>query len=145
MIEVQDSNPFETKEAPKVVLGEKQVILGDIPSKSNGYKIILVGTKDKQHGSLAKTKVLKDYEHSFFIQCNKYRNANIDTYFTLEVEVYYSSQRPDLDGCFKILLDCLQKVGAVKNDNKCTRIVADKYLDKANPRIEFMVTLSMKK
>ena len=43
----------------------------------------------------------------------------------------------DLDNHAKVVLDCLQKVGAIKNDNKCVKIVAEKFLDKVNPRIEF--------
>jgi Holliday junction resolvase RusA-like endonuclease len=36
-------------------------------------------------------------------------------------------------------LDCLQKVKAISNDNKCIKIVANKFLDKLNPRIEFEI------
>lgn len=120
----------------------RQVIFGNIPSKSNCYKIITFRSKDPNkapHASLAKTTTLAKYEKDFFIQCNQYRNRNIDEYFTIEVDVYYPSQRSDLDNCLKVLMDCLQRVGAIKNDNKCTRIVANKFLDKANPRIEFVI------
>lgn len=122
-----------------------QVIYGNIPSKSNCYKIITFKSKDKskQHASLAKTSALKKYEEDFFIQCNKYRNKMIEGYFQLEVDVYYPSQRADLDNSLKVLLDCLQRVKAFKNDNKCTRIVANKYLDTKNPRIEFSLIESM--
>lgn len=114
---------------------DKQIIYGNPPSKSNSYKIITING----HGSLGKTASLKKYENDFFIQCNKYRNKNIDGYFELYLDVYFQSQRSDLDGCFKIILDCLQKVKAIKNDNKCIKIEANKYLDKSNPRIEFKI------
>lgn len=122
-----------------------QVIYGNIPSKSNCYKIITFKSKDpnKSHASLAKTKALSQYEKDFYIQCNKYRNAAIDEYFTLELDVYYPSQRSDLDNCLKVLLDCLQKVNAIKNDNKCVRIVANKFLDAKNPRVEFVIKKAM--
>lgn len=124
----------------------KQVIFGNIPSKSNCYKIITFKSKDpgKSHASLAKTKALIQYEKDFYIQCNHYRDKNIDGYFEVEVDVFYPSQRSDLDNCLKVLLDCLQKVRAYKNDNLCTKITARKFLDKVNPRIEFKVTQSMK-
>src|SRR5688572_1738118 len=93
----------------------------------------------KGHASLAKSKALQAYENDFYIQCNQYRNKMIDGYFQVEVDVYYPNQRSDLDNSLKVLLDCLQKVGAFKNDNKCTRIVANKFLDPVNPRIEFEV------
>lgn len=133
-------NPFE-KSKP----GGKQVILGSVPSKSNCYIIITFKSKnsEKSHASLAKTKTLKDYERSFYLQCNKYRNAKIDGPFEFEIDVYYPNQRSDLDNSLKVTLDCLQTVGAFENDNKCFRIVANKFLDKLNPRIEFTIKPAM--
>ncbi len=48
----------------------KQIIYSQIPSKSNCYRIITI----KGHGSLAKTKALKDYESSFYLQCKRPKN-----------------------------------------------------------------------
>jgi Holliday junction resolvase RusA-like endonuclease len=116
----------------KTIEYPKQVIKGTCPSKSNSYRI--------GHRGLFKTKALTDYENNFFIQCNHYRNANIDGYFELYLDAYYPNQRSDLDGCFKIVLDILQKkVKAFVNDNKCVKIVANKFLDKEDPRIEFTI------
>lgn len=110
-----------------------QTIIGKCPSKSNCYKVIKVGA----HASLAKTKTLTDYEKSFYLQCNTYRNKNINGLFEIYLKVYYDSNRADLDNSLKIILDCLQKVNAIKNDNNCVKIVAEKYIDKIKPRIEF--------
>lgn len=143
-IKLKDSESIDKMKA--LVHKDKfQVIHGNIPSKSNCYKIITFKSKDpsKSHASLAKTKALTQYEKDFYIQCSKYRNAAIDEYFTLEVDVYYPSQRSDLDNCLKVLLDCLQKVNAITNDNKCVRIVANKFLDAKNPRIEFVIKKAM--
>ena len=113
----------------------RQVILGDIPSKSNGYKIVtLCG-----HGSLAKSATLKEYEKYFYLQCSM-RNANIDKFFSIDLDAYFSSNRKDLDGCFKILLDCLQKCKAIKNERLCVEIHARKLVDKEKPRVEFTIT-----
>ena len=111
------------------------VISGNVPSKSNCYKIITLNG----HGSLAKTKALKDYEHSFFWQCSTYRNANINTPFEFYINVYYPSKRSDLDNSLKCVLDCLQKVKAISNDNLCCKIIAQKFIDKVNPRVEFKI------
>jgi len=112
----------------------KQVILGTCPSKSNSYRIVKV----EGHSSLAKTPAMKAYEDSFYIQCGQYRDANIEGYFKIHVDVYYPSQRSDLDNAMKVILDILQrKVHAIKNDNKCTEIIARKFVDKERPRIEF--------
>ena len=110
-----------------------QVILGNPPSKSNCYMIVKFGNK----ASLAKTTALKQYEKDFFIQCGEYRNENIEGYFEFYVKVFFKSQRSDLDNSLKCILDCLQTCKAIKNDNKCVKIIAEKYLDKTNPRIEF--------
>ena len=107
---------------------EVQVILGNVPSKSNCYRIIKLGN----HASLAKTAALKKYEESFALQCGKYRNANIDTLFEFYVDVYYPSKRPDLDNGMKIILDILQKIKGISNDNNCIKIVAQKFIDKEN-------------
>lgn len=114
---------------------EKQVIQGTCPSKSNSYKIIKVGNIY----SLGKTPSLKKYEKDFFIQCNIYRDANIEGYFEFYMDVFYSNQRSDLDNSAKCVLDCLQKVKAIKNDNKCVKMVLRKFLDKDKPRIEFVI------
>jgi len=113
----------------------KQVILQQVPSKSNNYRIITING----HGSLAKTPALKAYEKSFYLQCNHYRNKNIKGLFELYLNVYNGSQRNDLDGAFKIVLDCLQSCKAIENDRNCVKIVAQKFVDKTNPRIEFTI------
>jgi len=112
-----------------------QIIIGQVPSKSNCYKIITLNG----HGSLAKGKSLKDYERSFYLQCNKYRNKSINSLFELKINVFNSSQRPDLDNSFKIVLDCLQSCKAITNDRNCIKIDAQKFVDKINPRVEFEI------
>ena len=111
----------------------KQTIYGQIPSKSNSYKIITLSG----HASLAKTDDLKAYEKSFYLQCSIYRNKGIKGLFELIINVYNESQRPDLDNAFKICLDSLQSCNAITNDRNCIKIVAQKFVDKKNPRIEF--------
>lgn len=113
----------------------RQVITGQVPSKSNCYRII----KINGHGSLAKTATLKKYEDSFYLQCSKYRNENIQGFFELHIDVFNSSNRQDLDNALKEVLDCLQSCSAIKNDRNCVKIVAQKFIDKENPRIEFEI------
>ena len=110
----------------------KAVIYGSVPSKSNQYRIITL----HGHGSLAKTKAMKEFEEKFFLQCS-YRNRNIQGFFELYADVYFQSNQPDLDNSLKGLLDCLQGCKAIKNDRNCVKIVANKFIDKNSPRIEF--------
>lgn len=117
----------------------KQVIYGNCPSKSNCYKIIQKRIKGRLVPSLGKTPALEKYENDFYIQCNHYRDANITGYVKFYIDVYYPSQRSDLDNSLKVVLDCLQKCKAIPNDNKVTEILARKFLDKENPRIEFEI------
>ena len=121
-----------------IIMEEKQVILGQIPSKSNNYRVI----KIPKLGNIAvwrKTDALKAYEKSFYLQCNIYRNKNIKGLFELHLDVYNGSQRPDLDNSFKILMDSLEACKAIENDRNCVKIVAQKFVDKTNPRIEFTI------
>ena len=113
-----------------------QTILGKCPSKSNCYKVVTLSG----HGSLAKQRVLKDYEESFYLQCDKYRNRDIRGLFPLRIHVYYENRRPDLDNCLKVVLDCLQQCRAIRNDRQCVRIEAEKFIDRTEPRIEFEIT-----
>lgn len=113
-----------------------QTIYGQTPSKSNAYRIVTISG----HGSLAKTPLLSAYEKSFYLQCNFYRNKQIKGLFELKIDIYNSSQRHDLDNAFKVVLDCLQSCKAITNDRNCVKIVAQKFVDKTNPRIEFEIT-----
>lgn len=108
------------------------MIFGTVPSKSNNYV--------HGNGRVYKSKAVKDYEDAFILQCDKYRNAMIDGPFELNMTVYYPSRRADLDGSFKVILDCLQKVRAITNDRNCVKINAERAIDKDNPHIRFNLT-----
>lgn len=113
---------------------EKIVIYGSVPSKSNTYKIISIAG----HSSLGKTKALKEYEDKFYMQCSL-RNRNIASRFKLDIDVYFDSDRKDLDNSFKVILDCLQQCRVIKNDRQCVEIHGRKLIDKKNPRIELSI------
>lgn len=113
----------------------KGKIIGTPPSKSNSYRIITINN----HASLTKTKAMKDYEESFLWQVGRIRDVNINCPFEFYLDVYFPSKRSDLDGCFKAVLDCLQKAKVIKNDNNCCLIHARKFIDKENPRVEFKI------
>lgn len=111
----------------------EQVILGQCPAKSNQYRIITING----HASLKKSDAVKRYEENFYLQCGKYRNKNIKGFFEFYIDVYFQSNRSDLDNVCKLTLDMLQSCKAIKNDRNCVKIVANKFIDKHNPRIEF--------
>jgi len=116
-------------------MSQKFIITGNTPSKSNCYKVIRLGNRC----GLGKQKKLYDYEKSFLSQMQQYDYEMIDGNFKFIIDVFYDSRRPDLDNSLKVVLDCLQKAKAIKNDNLCLEINAYKHLDKLNPRIEFSI------
>ena len=110
-----------------------QTIVGQAPSKSNSYKII----KRNGHAELAKTDAVTSYERSFYMQVGPYRNMKIEGFFELHIRYYFTTMSHDLDNGLKSVLDCLQYTETILNDNKCVKIIAEKFIDKSNPRIEF--------
>lgn len=110
----------------------KVTIYGDVVSKANQYQIITING----HASLKKSNAVKAFEQKFYLQ-NPLRNVNISGFFELYLDVYFSSNRKDLDGAFKLVLDVLQSSGTIKNDRNCVKIMANKFIDKNNPRLEF--------
>ncbi len=117
----------------------KQTILGVVPSKSNCYKIITRYKNGKAYSSLGKTDKLRAYERAFHLQCARYRNAHIAEAFEFEMDVFYPSARADLDNSLKVVLDCLQKAEAITNDRNCIGLKIRRFIDNANPRIEFTI------
>ena len=113
---------------------EKQIIHGQPPSKSNTNKIICING----HYTIGKGTEAKKYEEQFFMQCGL-RNKKIESRFKLHVDVYFRSDRSDLDNALKVILDCLQSCKAIVNDRQCTEINARKLIDKFDPRIEFTI------
>tara|TARA_R100000541_G_scaffold14382_2_gene23825 strand:- start:898 stop:1254 length:357 start_codon:yes stop_codon:yes gene_type:complete len=114
---------------------QKYIVKGNCPSKSNCYKVIKIGYRC----GLGKQKKLQKYEDSFKLQMLNYEYKLIEGNFKFIIDVFYDSRRPDLDNSLKVVLDCLQKCNAIKNDNKCLEIIAKKHLDKEEPRIEFTI------
>lgn len=115
---------------------EVEVILGQIIAKANNYQAVPNGTGGRR---MIKNSKVRAYEKNFQRQCHIYAGRMINRQFELVVEVYYANNSFDLDNSLKTLLDCLQYVGAITNDNLCTRIVADKRIDPYRPRVEFSI------
>ena len=113
-----------------------EVIHGQIVAKANHYQAVpgRGGTK-----RIIKDEKIRTYERSFMQQCRIYRNRGISSRFRLFVRVFHSSVRFDLDNSLKTLLDCLQMAGAIRDDNLCFQIEAEKHIDRYHPRIEFAI------
>ena len=116
-------------------LTEKFTIHGAVPSKSNSYKIITISG----HASLAKQPPLRRYERDFALQC-PLRGEDLQRRFRLDIDVYFASDRNDLDNAPKAVLDCLQGCKAIHNDRLCVELHARKLVDKSNPRCVMTIT-----
>ena len=113
---------------------ERETIYGQVISKANNYQI-----GNDKHGQryIIKSEAIRAYERNFIEQCKVYKDRMIDCHFTLYVAVYESSVKYDLDNALKTLLDCLQMAKAITDDNLCRKIVAEKRIDRNNPRVVF--------
>jgi Holliday junction resolvase RusA-like endonuclease len=105
-------------------------IYGQVPSKSNGYRI--------GNNRLYKSKPLLQYEESFRLQTLTVQDT-INVEFGINIIVYFQSNRSDLDNAAKVILDCLQSCGIIANDRLCVRLVMIKKIDKLNPKIEIFI------
>jgi Holliday junction resolvase RusA-like endonuclease len=105
-------------------------IKGQVPSKSNGYRIA--------NNRLFKSKELKEYEEAFAWQVAK-ALKEFDNKFGITLSVFFQSNRSDLDNAAKVILDCLQKSGIIKNDRNCWQLQMTKQIDKFNPRVEIFI------
>ncbi len=113
-----------------------ETIFGQVVSKANNYQVGM-GKGGERH--IIKSSKLKAYERTFNQQCRIYRDRHINGHFTLYAVVYESSTRYDLDNALKTILDCLQMVNAITDDNLCLKIVAEKRIDRRNPRVVFAI------
>ena len=118
-------------------MSEQETIFGQVVGKSNNYQAV----PDKQNGGrrIIKNVEIRRYERLFASQCRIYRNKLISCKFRLNITVFHSSMRFDLDNSLKTVLDCLQQVGAITNDNLCIAITEEKRIDRMNPRVVFSI------
>lgn len=123
------------------------IIKGNVPSKANQYDIGVLRGKP----TFRKKKQVVDYEESFLSQVwpefdfvfgsrqDLPTTRMMDKPFELLIKVYYKSKMHDLDNSFKTVLDCCQMAKLISNDNLCMHVNGFKFVDKDNPRVEFMI------
>lgn len=111
-----------------------EVIYGQVVGKANNYQAVPDGNGGRR---IIKNKVIRSYEKNFVRQCKVYKDRMINGRFILKVAVYYKDKSFDLDNSLKTILDCLQMVKAIVNDNLCYKIIAEKRIDRNNPRIVY--------
>lgn len=112
-------------------------IIGNPVSKANSRRIVRRGNRI---ASIKSAKGLA-YESACIIQLRiqKGRREALRGPVGVEVTIWYSSRRPDLDP--SIIFDCMQKAGVLENDRQIHEMLLHKELDKDNPRSEIDVWL----
>lgn len=63
----------------------------------------------------------------------------IDGEVSLTINLYRPARRGDLDNSLKVMIDALKGV-AFSDDSQVRRIEAERFEDKANPRVEVVVS-----
>lgn len=86
-------------------------------------------------GRAVKSPAARDYQSSVRLAN---RRKPIEGPVSVSVSVYRPWRRGDLDGALKVLLDALQGV-AYADDSQVVRLHAERFEDKANPRVEVVV------
>lgn len=104
-------------------------IKGTVPSKSNQYRIGRKKTPKGFKPMLMKSYEVREYESMFRKAVPSYFHKNtIDKPFRMEIDVYFRNKRSDIDNAPKVVLDCLQYIGVIKNDNLCYDLRIRKHI-----------------
>ncbi len=116
------------------------IIQGDVPSKSNSYKIITLRYRDgRTIARLGKTSKLTEYERTFSLQC-KGKGMHISEPFICEIDVFFGNRQKDIDNASKCILDCLTQNDVIKDDVLCYELTLHKHIDRKRPRINIRLT-----
>jgi len=117
-------------------MADIEIIYGQVIAKANSYQAVPDGQGGRR---IIKNDEVRQYKKSFISQCRIYKDRYISRPFRLIVKVFQSSVRFDLDNSLKTILDCLQYAHAIKDDNLCVGIEAEKRIDSRHPRIEYQL------
>ena len=108
------------------------IIEGEPASKANSRKIVTFGKRP----ALIKSEKARNYETVFAMQCPKLDKL-IENDVKVELIIYYSSRRPDLDE--SVVLDCMQGKIYV-NDRQVKQKIVYWGLDRDRPRTHVRVS-----
>ena len=106
-------------------------VLGEPASKSNSRRLVTI----KGRPAFIKSKKALDYVKNFAKQC-PVLNPLMEGYLEVEITIFYSSRRPDLDE--SVILDCMQEK-IFKNDRQVKSKIIRWSLSRSNPRSEITV------
>jgi Holliday junction resolvase RusA-like endonuclease len=108
-------------------------ILGELASKANSRKLVTINGKPR----FIKSIKARQWEHSAIQQIPTDHCIAMTGPLVMTATIYYATRRPDLDP--SLLMDMLERAGIYENDRQIIEQHLYKKLDKANPRVEFMI------
>lgn len=85
------------------------------------------------------THEAKKYKQTVAKQCTIEGHVPLDGSVAVDIKVFRPAKRGDLDNTLKVSLDSL-KGFCFHDDKQIVKIVAERYDDKDNPRIEIEIT-----
>lgn len=106
-----------------------RTVLGHLASKSNGRR-------KTTWGGVIKSEAAMEFEDDFFKQV-PYAKVPMLGPIRMTAHVWYADNRRDLD--ISLLQDCIQKREILKNDRQIVEIHAFRHVDKAKPRVHFVL------
>ena len=115
----------------------KFTLIGQLPAKKNSWKMGKYGIYQ------SKTKEIDGFILQLKTQMVDRSALPLKGRCSLNLSLW-QSDRTDLDGQITTLADILQTAGIVENDRQIKHIVAEKFIDNKNPRIEGCIKGSCK-
>lgn len=92
-------------------------------------------------GVFYKAVEAKDWER-LADQMLSYKKINpVSDECIVHLDYYFKTKGRDVDSSIKIVLDTLQRNRVLSNDRIVKRVIATKYKDKFDPRVEVEITL----
>jgi Holliday junction resolvase RusA-like endonuclease len=115
-------------------MGYKFELIGNLPAKKN---MLFKGKYGNWYNS--KTKDLEPFLLQLKVQAKQYKNLPIKDNCIILVHIW-SSDRADLNNQLTSLFDLLQDAEIVENDRQIKHIVAKKFIDNKNPKVELEIS-----
>lgn len=116
----------------------KFIVYGRVPAKSSSRQLIF---RKAGRPLIISSKECRQYEKDFLIQTAQVEKGVFgDNRIAVSIHWYTDSFRQDIDSPAKILFDCMQKTGIIKNDNRIDEYHIQRHIDKVNPRAEIWIT-----
>lgn len=117
------------------------IVTGKPATKKTSQRIV----KNKAGRSfIIPSKLTSDWNREAIRQLKaQHRGEPLTGEVVARYDVYRGARRGDLSNFISAIDDALQAAGVIGNDNQIVAIIANKLLDRENPRVEIVLTSTM--